>query len=92
MNVHANSFEIKWLSIFLFMYFFIMVPFPFFFNAEYVAGWLGVPLFVYGWIAHGTVVLALIVLFAHQCLKRPEYQEFTQEEENSNAASRREQA
>lgn len=80
MDMRSKSFERKWLCLFLFMYVFIMIPFPFFFNTDYVAGWLGVPVFVYGWIIHGVVVLALIMLFAHQCLKRPEYQDFTEEE------------
>ncbi|NYT35828.1 hypothetical protein ERD78_03010 [Allopusillimonas soli] len=82
MDMRSNAFERKWFYIFMFMYVFIMIPFPFYFNTEYVPGWLGVPIFVYGWIAHGIVVLLLILLFAHQCLKRPEYRDFDDNQTN----------
>lgn len=32
------------------------------------------------WMAHGITVMALIVIYAHQCLKRPEYQDSVLEE------------
>ncbi|PJX21124.1 hypothetical protein CAP48_17630 [Advenella sp. S44] len=81
MDTRSKSFERRWFCLFLFMYVFVMIPFPFFFNTDYVAGWLGVPVFIYGWIIHGVVVVALIMLFAHQCLKRPEYQDFEDQDD-----------
>ncbi|MFB2842503.1 hypothetical protein ACE1BJ_13825 [Aeromonas jandaei] len=57
------------------MYLLVMLPLPFYFNTEYVPGWLGVPFFVYGWLIHGITVLVLIAVYACQCLKRPEYQD-----------------
>lgn len=83
MDMRSNSFERRWFFIFMFMYVFIMVPFPFFFNDKYVPGWFGVPIFVYGWIINGIIVIGLIICFAYQCLKRPEYQDFIQEELSS---------
>lgn len=81
MDVLTNCFERRWFYIFMFMYLFIMIPFPFFYSTEYHPGWLGVPTFIYGWIIHGITVFALILLFARQCLKRPEYQDDVQQEE-----------
>ncbi|WP_202300797.1 hypothetical protein [Dryocola clanedunensis] len=80
MNLLTSCFERRWFTIFMAMYLFIMLPLPFFYNTHYVAGWLGVPIFIYGWIAHGITVLALIILYAFQCLKRPEYQDEALEE------------
>lgn len=71
----TNCFEKVWFVIFMAMYLLIMLPLPFFFNTDYVAGWLGVPVFVYSWLIHGITVLALIIVYAFQCLKRPEYQD-----------------
>ncbi|MGL6070956.1 hypothetical protein [Craterilacuibacter sp.] len=31
-------------------------------------------MFLWGWIGHGFVVLVTIMIFARQCLARPEYQ------------------
>lgn len=45
----SDYFERKWLAIFMVMYLLVMLPLPFFFNTEYVPGWFGVPVFVYGW-------------------------------------------
>ena len=76
MDMRNNAFERRWFYIFMFMYVFIIIPFPFFFNTDYAPGWLGVPVFVYGWLIHGNIVLLLIILFARQCLQRPEYRAF----------------
>lgn len=76
----SNRFESRWFAIFMAMYLLIILPFPFFYNTDYVAGWLGVPVFIYGWLAHGISVLILIIFYAHQCLKRPEYQDDVLEE------------
>lgn len=81
MDILSSCFEKKWFTIFMTMYFVIMLPLPFFFNTEYVPGWLGVPIFIYGWLIHGITVFLLIVLYAHQCLKRPEYQDSALEEQ-----------
>ncbi|MCC4104596.1 hypothetical protein [Serratia ureilytica] len=74
MDVTSNCFERKWFYVFMFMYLLIMMPFPFFYNTDYQPGWLGVPVFIFGWLIHGVTVIALILLFAWQCLQRPEYQ------------------
>ncbi len=85
MDMRSNAFERKWFLGFMLMYVLIMIPFPFFFNTSYVPGWLGVPVFVYGWLIHGGVVLLMIILFAWQCLKRPEYQDFDDEPSQGEA-------
>ena len=33
-------------------------------------------LFLFGWVIHGVVVLIFTAIFAKQCMKRPEYQNF----------------
>ena len=79
MGIFSNMFEKKWFCIFMFMYFSIMVPFPFFFATEYIPSFAGVPLFVFGWLAHGLVVTVLIYIWGRQCLGREEYHEFDEE-------------
>jgi len=79
MGIFSNAFEKKWFAIFMFMYLTIMLPFPFFFSTEYIPGIAGVPLFVFGWLAHGLLVMALIYLWGRQCLKREEYHEFDEQ-------------
>lgn len=85
MNVWENRFERGWFAVFMFSYVLIMLPFPFYYSETYVPGPWGVPLFMFGWITHGIVVLVLTAVFARQCLKRPEYRDFdaSQEEEQS---------
>ncbi|MEI7112969.1 hypothetical protein FBF86_10600 [Serratia marcescens] len=80
MDVTSNCFERKWFYVFMFMYLLVMMPFPFFYNTAYQPGWLGVPVFIFGWLIHGVTVIALIVLFAWQCLQRPEYQDDIEED------------
>ena len=70
-----DNFQKKWMIVFAISYFLIMLPLPFYFNTEYVAGWFGVPIFVYGWLIHGAIVITLIAIYAYQCLQRPEYQD-----------------
>ncbi|EAO0164591.1 hypothetical protein G3601_004886 [Salmonella enterica] len=77
----SNYFERVWFIIFMAMYVLIMLPLPFYFNTEYIPGWFGVPIFVYGWMLHGITVLVLIVVYAYLCLKRPEYQDNVPEEQ-----------
>jgi hypothetical protein len=57
-----------------------MLPFPFYYSTTYIPGLWGVPLFVFGWLIHGVIVLALICVFAWQCMKRPEYKNYDAEE------------
>lgn len=80
MDITTNGFERRWFAVFMAMYLLIILPLPLFFNTHYAAGWLGVPVFIYGWLIHGTLVVGLIALFARQCLGRPEYQDSPGEE------------
>ena len=43
MNAFDNAFERKWTLIFLFEFFFIMMPFPWFYDLEYTPWLFGVP-------------------------------------------------
>ncbi len=79
MDFSHNSFEKRWFLIFIAMYAIIMLPLPFFFSEEYIPAFKGTPLFVFGWLAHAVVTIGLIVLFACQCLARPEYKQFDKE-------------
>ncbi|QUJ67962.1 hypothetical protein KDD30_02070 [Photobacterium sp. GJ3] len=74
MDVLSNRFEKAWFMIFMALYVFIMMPFPWFYSESYLPGFLGIPWFVYGWLIHGSTVLLAIVVFAKQCLARDEYQ------------------
>lgn len=76
MGIFENRFEKTWACIFLTLYVFIMIPFPWFYNEAYVPGFFGVPIFVYAWAAYGVVVFLTIVIFAKQCLARKEYRDF----------------
>lgn len=71
-----DNFERNWMIIFGISYVLIMLPFPFYYSETYIPSFFGVPLFIYGWLVHGCVVLGLIVVFAKQCMKRPEYKNF----------------
>ena len=73
MHAWSNSFERRWTLIFLAEYFFIMLPLPFFYDTEYTPSWFGVPLYIYGWIFYGVFVIASILVWWRQCVKRPEY-------------------
>lgn len=79
MNAWDNAFERRWTIIFLLEYVFIMLPFPFFFDTDYVPSFFGVPQYIYGWIAYGIFVLLSIVVWWRQCIKRPEYQDDNEE-------------
>lgn len=80
MNPFSNSFEKKWTFIFLFMYVLIMLPFPWYYATEYIPSFWGTPLFIFGWIFHGLVVIILIFLWWQSCKKLPEYKEFGDKE------------
>lgn len=75
MDAWSNAFEKRWTIVFLFFYFFIMLPLPFYYDTAYNPSLWGVPLFIFGWLAHALVVMILIVIFAKQALSRPEYQD-----------------
>ena len=51
MNAFDNAFERKWTVIFLLEFFFIMMPFPWFYDLEYTPWLFGVPRFIYCWLA-----------------------------------------
>ena len=68
MNPFSNSFEKKWTFIFLFMYVLIMLPFPWYYATEYIPSFWGTPLFIFGWIFHGLVVIILIFLWCYYYL------------------------
>lgn len=74
MGVFSNSFEKKWFFFFIFLYVLIMIPFPWYYNESYVPGFFGVPVFLYSWLVHNSVVIIGIILFAQACLKRKDYQ------------------
>lgn len=74
MNPFDNAFERKWTLIFLFEFFFIMMPFPWFYDLEYTPWLFGVPRFIYCWLAYGLLVIGTIALWWRSCMKRPEYQ------------------
>ena len=75
MSPFSNLFEKKWFFIMMFLYVFIMIPFSFHYNTEYDPSWLGIPNYIFGWIFNGCIVMAAILLWRHQCMKRPEYQD-----------------
>lgn len=76
MGIFSNAFEKKWFWIFMFMYFSIMLPLPCFYSTEYIPSILGIPLFIFGWLGHGLIVMLLIYIFYRQCMERKEYHEF----------------
>lgn len=80
MNPFGNSFERMWLAIILFMYVLIMLPLPFFYATVYIPSLWGTPLFIWGWLIHGLIVMVLIFFWRYQCLKRPEYHEYESED------------
>jgi len=76
MDVLSNSFERKWFAIFMFLYFVIMVPFPFFYSTHYVPSIAGLPLFIIGWTIHSVITFIAILVFYRQAMSREEYMEF----------------
>lgn len=75
MSPFSNWFEKKWFFVMMFLYVFIMIPFPFHYNEEYNPVFLGIPDYIFGWIINATVVTVVILVWRHQCMSRPEYQE-----------------
>jgi len=80
MDVWSNTFEKKWFGIFMFLYFIIMVPFPFFYSTRYIPSIASLPLFVVGWTVHTTITLIAIYVFYQQAMSREEYLEFGTED------------
>lgn len=80
MNPFSNAYEKKWTAVFLLMYIFIMLPLPCFYATEYIPAFKGTPLFIWGWLAHGLAVMALIFLWWKSSMRRPEYHEFGSED------------
>lgn len=76
MNAFDNAFEKKWTLIFLAEFFFIVMPFPFFYDLNYTSWMFGVPRFIYCWLAYGLLVIGTIALWWRACMQRPEYQEY----------------
>ena len=81
MKLFDNRFERSWTVIFALLYLVVMLPLPFFFSERYIASIAGLPLFFIGWAVHTAITFLAIVIFAHACMKRPEYQNFRQGEE-----------
>lgn len=80
MSPFSNAFEKKWFFIMMFLYFFIMIPFPFYFNTEYDPVFLGIPSYIFGWLVHSAVVVGAIILWRQQCMSRPEYKDLGEDE------------
>jgi len=58
------------------MFILILIPFPWFYQYTYIPGVLGIPQYIWNWLCHALITLALILLYAKQALERPEYHEF----------------
>ena len=71
-----SKFDKVWTIVFVTMFLLILLPFPWFYQYTYVPGWLGVPCYIWAWLCHGLITLVLILIYANQALKRPEYHEF----------------
>lgn len=78
-----DHFERNWMIIFIISYLLIMLPLPFYYSTKYIPGPWGVPLFIFGWLIHGAIVMLLIVIYAVQCMKRPEYKNFDADTQQS---------
>lgn len=80
MDIFSNKFEKKWALIFGFMFFIIMVPFPFFYSTRYIPVIYGLPSFIIGWTVHTAITMVLIIVFYIQAMRRPEYHEFDEKQ------------
>lgn len=75
MSPFSNAFEKKWFCIFMALYVFVMLPIPSNFNTVYDPVYLGIPDYIFGWLANSAVVIVAIVVWRIQCLARPEYKD-----------------
>ena len=62
-KLFEKHFEGTWTVIFLICFFFIMIPFPFFYSETYIPSLGGVPSYVYGWLINAAVVFCLICVY-----------------------------
>lgn len=79
-KLFEKHFERTWLIIFLVMFVFIMIPFPFFYSETYIPAFGGVPLYIFGWIVHTAITFALIIVYYRMCMKRKEYHTYDEED------------
>ena len=75
-----DLFDRTWLIIFLFMFFLIMIPFPFFYSETYIPFVGGIPSYLFGWFAHTAVTFTLIIVYFRMCMKRKEYHFYDEDE------------
>ena len=75
-----EHFERTWLIIFLFMFFLIMIPFPFFYSETYIPFVGGIPSYLFGWLAHTAVTFTLLIAYFRMCMKRKEYHVYDEDE------------
>ena len=79
-KLFEKHFERTWLIIFLVMFVFIMIPFPFFYSETYIPAFGGIPLYVFGWIVHAVITFALIIVYYRMWMKRKEYHTYDEED------------
>ena len=73
-KLFEKHFERTWLIIFLVMFVFIMIPFPFFYSETYI------PLYIFGLIVHTAITFVLIIVYYRMCMKRKEYHTYDEED------------
>ena len=78
-KLFEKHFEGTWTVIFLICFFFIMIPFPFFYSETYIPSLGDVPSYVYGWLINAAVVFGLIGVYYKMCMKRKEYHVYDEE-------------
>lgn len=83
-QLFEKHFERTWLIIFLFMFFLIMLPFPFFYSTTYIPSFGGIPSYLFGWFAHTAVSFVLIIIYYRMCMKRKEYHIYDEENISEN--------
>lgn len=81
-RLFEEHFERTWLIIFLFMFFLIMVPFPFFYSESYIPSFGGIPSYIFGWFIHTAITFALIIIYYCMCMKRKEYHLYDDKDDN----------
>ena len=80
MNPFSNSFE-KEMDFYFFIYVCVNnVAISLYYATEYIPSFFRTPLFIFGWIFHGLVVIILIFLWWQSCKKDQSIKEFDDEE------------
>ena len=74
MSTFNSRFEQIWTAVFLGLYFFIMLPFSWFYSEQYIPGLWGIPTYLLGWLLYAIIVLFLIAIFSHQSQKQQRHQ------------------